>query len=59
VLSVVNDFGFLKLKNLIPPVSNFAEIMPNFHSAKSAEIIDSCVLCEIVFTGMLVNINKQ
>jgi hypothetical protein len=59
VFDVVNDLEFLKLKYLIPPISNSAEIMPNSCAAKSAEIIDSCVLCEIVFRGRLVNKNKQ
>jgi hypothetical protein len=59
VLSVVNDFGSLKRKCLISLIENFAEIMPDSLAAKSAEIIDSCVLSEIVFTGMFVNKNKQ
>jgi hypothetical protein len=59
VLSVVNDFEPLKRKCLIPPIVNFAEIMPDCLGAKSAEIIDSCVLSEIVFTEMFVNKNKQ
>jgi hypothetical protein len=43
----------------IPPLLKAAEIMPDSLAAKSAEIIDSCVLNEIVFTGMFVNKNKQ
>jgi len=50
----------LKLNYRISPdLKNFAEIMPNSLAAKFAEIIDSCVLSEIVFTGMFVNKNKQ
>jgi len=49
----------VKPKSQIPPLSKNAEIMPDSLAVKSAEIIDSCVLCEIVFTGILVNKNKQ
>jgi hypothetical protein len=59
VFSVVNDFRFLNLIVPIPPIVDFAEIMPDFLSAKSTEIIDSCVLSEIVFTGLPVNKIKQ
>jgi hypothetical protein len=59
VLCVVNDFRFLNLIFLIPPIVDLAEIMPDFLSAKSTEIIDSCVLSEIVFTGLPVNKIKQ
>jgi hypothetical protein len=49
----------LKLNYRIPPILNFAEIMPDFQVAKSVEIIDSCDFSEIVFIGMFVNLNKQ
>jgi len=55
VFSAVN----VKPKSQIPPLLKNAEIMPDSLAAKSAEIIDSCVLSEIVFTRMFVNKNKQ
>jgi hypothetical protein len=54
----VNYFGFLKPIYPISPLSKFAEIMPDSLAVKSVEIIDSCALSEIVYTGLPVNKNK-
>jgi hypothetical protein len=59
VVSVVDDFRFLNLIFLIPPLVKFAEIMPDFLATESIEITDSCALSEIGFTSPLVNKNNQ
>jgi hypothetical protein len=59
-LSLANDTRRLAHKSQIPPPPlKIAEIMPGSFAAKSAEIIDSCVLSEIFFIDIYVNKMKQ